>query len=735
MRCFDIIKICTIVVLIITLIYCWIYADIAKYENNVGEYISLITSLKKNAKIKKNRINLPIYYINLERAVRRNYKFIKDLELYNLKGVRVSAIDAKNLDIKDDLLPDSGEENGIKFKNVLGDSDLAPAELSCTLSHLKAVKQAYDDKHEIVLIVEDDCSFDLMPYWDEDLSELFKSIKGWDIIQLGSSSTEINETDSVIPWKTCYWGTFAIAYTREGLKRVLDKFYKNGTFIIKNFDEEIIQKKSCEKSGLHRVGTSDYMIYLSGKNVYTIAKPLFVHTIGKSTIHNDHDENTLQYTVEKLRKFHPLQETQKLSLDIFVPAQNKPILWQVCLDKIISPQLKKCHTTVSLANIADFHVILVTLNNIKDFLLDSKLNINMEQNLLTELVVCRLLHHYGGIYVDIHVIGISSLFSYFKLIRANNLIYSRDGNNRGEEIGTFIASRPNIAFTKKWQKKILTLRKNSVNDKFSGFKLTLQEEKIERSYEVNISTWNKKDSTKSPLIYLDNIYDNNIFNKLLNQKPKSPSIELLPGINAIIYINLNHRNDRKKRFIKEFQKLNIFESNLERVEAIYDGENGALGCLQSHIKALEMAIDKYPNKNVLICEDDIVFVEDKKAIINKLKKINHNAELEIIKDVLMLAHYTIKHIPSKYQYIVRLIESQTGAAYLAHTDYLKKILDIFKFSLNSYNRTKKWHNNFCVDQCWKELQFIDNWFGINPAIAIQGASYSDIEKMIVDYKA
>jgi len=73
-------------------------------------------------------------------------------------------------------------------------------------------------------------------------------------------------------------------------------------------------------------------------------------------------------------------------------------------------------------------------------------------------------------------------------------------------------------------------------------------------------------------------------------------------IDAILYINLEHRKDRNEHILNEIHKICTDNSKIHRIDAIKN-DNGALGCGLSHIKALEYAV-KNEWKTVLILEDD-----------------------------------------------------------------------------------------------------------------------------------
>ena len=62
-------------------------------------------------------------------------------------------------------------------------------------------------------------------------------------------------------------------------------------------------------------------------------------------------------------------------------------------------------------------------------------------------------------------------------------------------------------------------------------------------------------------------------------------------IDAIIYINLDRRKDRRDHIINEIKKIDPTLSKTHRLEAEYVPINGALGCSLSHVKAIEMCFE------------------------------------------------------------------------------------------------------------------------------------------------
>ena len=100
----------------------------------------------------------------------------------------------------------------------------------------------------------------------------------------------------------------------------------------------------------------------------------------------------------------------------------------------------------------------------------------------------------------------------------------------------------------------------------------------------------------------------------------------------IVYINLDHRTDRKQEFETEIKKLGI--TNYTRIPGIYPGplipneplnRNRHIACGTVHKNIVQYAKDNKLN-NILIFEDDVTFTKDSLHIIEKslddLSKIN-----------------------------------------------------------------------------------------------------------------
>lgn len=540
-----------------------------QYYKNYKEAEKKLTYSLKHREL-KDRINIPIYYINLDKSFDRNYLMTKQFEKHGITNFqRIPAVYGKKFHNK----KKGRLNNGYNFVNEFTTLNLS--EIGCTLSHMLAIKQAYENGDKMALIMEDDVSLGLMPFWENDL-KYYLDKDDWDIIQLSNSSCDHDTLNDFTDFSYDCYGTFVYVIKRSGMENILNEFFPKKTIYLKP-----------SKSGKNTTGgTSDVFIYKNAGVSKMINVPLF-------------------FTIDLLTNIHESQENDKLALE---------------------------QSTRSI-----------------DFYNDS-----------------------------------------YNIINKLNLEF---GEQYSELIKRFIKEGKHI--------------------------------------------------------------------------------------DKVIYINLDHRKDRKKRFENTMKSIGMnLDKDVIRIPAIYDQNNGAVGCLKSHIKALEYAISSFEGQNILICEDDIV-LNDSIEDLNLHNLLNRIFENNLFKntDVILLAHNTLlkketkdndtkneildtirdkysdyeilkdidteevldivkddKNNETKNNKIIKLLNSQTASCYLSNTDYLKKILEVFNLALETYTKSETgWNDNFCTDQSWKILQKSDNWYGFTTSPFKQGESYSDIEKTTVDY--
>ena len=192
-------------------------------------------------------------------------------------------------------------------------------------------------------------------------------------------------------------------------------------------------------------------------------------------------------------------------------------------------------------------------------------------------------------------------------------------------------------------------------------------------------------------------------------------------IERVVYINLEHRTDRKNDIELELSKY-FPQEKIVRFNAINTiNSNGGIGCLKSHIRFIEMAISNNWN-NILILEDDSTWnnIENGYPLLEKIIKEPF--------DVIMFGSTCAQYFSN-----FKVISAQSGNAYLVNKHYYQRLLNNFKEGLDKLENTKR-YDIYALDQYWKNIQKTDNWYCIVPSIMIQKLSWSDIEGQIVDYK-
>ena len=194
-------------------------------------------------------------------------------------------------------------------------------------------------------------------------------------------------------------------------------------------------------------------------------------------------------------------------------------------------------------------------------------------------------------------------------------------------------------------------------------------------------------------------------------------ITIMDKIEKVIYINLDHRTDRKEQV--ELELLKVFPiEKIVRFNAIYEPMKGHLGCSKSHIGALELAI-KNNWKNVLIVEDDMIFVKDKFKYGTQILRLLFNKN----PDVIVLGAHTVSYNKNTF----KLNNCLTTTAYLVFNHYYQTLLSNFKESALMLEKTYQ-IIPYAIDRYWTNLQEKDNWYIIYPYLCIQNDGYSDTDR-------
>jgi|GEM_PF-813954 GR25 family glycosyltransferase involved in LPS biosynthesis len=198
------------------------------------------------------------------------------------------------------------------------------------------------------------------------------------------------------------------------------------------------------------------------------------------------------------------------------------------------------------------------------------------------------------------------------------------------------------------------------------------------------------------------------------------------GIDGIIYINLDHRTDRKALIEQELNRLRIPQEKIFRLGAVFDRLNGTKGCMLSHIKALELA-QKMGWERTLILEDDAFFIEGRETIESALSTFYGAVGSEW--DVFFLGGTYLEREKTTKDTLFLIRKGLASHAYLIHRPYVDKLrtcflitYDIIKDHLLSAQSLQ-----YSLDQVWVILQKEDRWYAFQDSFVVQRESPSDID--------
>jgi glycosyl transferase family 25 len=194
-------------------------------------------------------------------------------------------------------------------------------------------------------------------------------------------------------------------------------------------------------------------------------------------------------------------------------------------------------------------------------------------------------------------------------------------------------------------------------------------------------------------------------------------------INKIVYINMDARTDRKSILLREFERVGFPDDKIMRFPASSYHGCANTGCLLSHANALEMAYNMN-FQNVLILEDDFVFIDDTQKIHNDIKSF---FELKIDWDVVMFTTCAAVVSENTNSLISRISSSGNGAGYLVNRPMMLELSTLFKANVENLFSTKQ-HWIYQNDILWKTIMATSQWYMFNHYLGYQKEGYSDLSQ-------
>ena len=186
---------------------------------------------------------------------------------------------------------------------------------------------------------------------------------------------------------------------------------------------------------------------------------------------------------------------------------------------------------------------------------------------------------------------------------------------------------------------------------------------------------------------------------------------------------MDARTDRKSILLREFERVGFPDDKIMRFPASSYHGCANTGCLLSHANALEMAYNMN-FQNVLILEDDFVFIEDTQKIHNDIKSF---FELKIDWDVVMFTTCAAVLSENTNSLISRISSSGNGAGYLVNRPMMLELSTLFKANVENLFSTKQ-HWIYQNDILWKTIMPTSQWYMFNHYLGYQKEGYSDLSQ-------
>lgn len=237
--------------------------------------------------------SLHMYYINLDQSSDRRQRFENNIALLpdytstHLKRVpAVTTADVESLLRNGSFVLNGVGLAGPGVEHRDGDGKKYTGyEVACTLSHLKAIMQAYNDGHETALIVEDDAVI---------TTEFLENIKpytryaplDWMILQWTTNNPVVNKKESYlsndfwISWSGHHWSTIAYTIKREGMRQILNS---TSNIFSKQHDEELLWRFK-----IPGMLVADEIVYFLAGSTYTSTYSWVTDGEVNSTFAGDH---------------------------------------------------------------------------------------------------------------------------------------------------------------------------------------------------------------------------------------------------------------------------------------------------------------------------------------------------------------------------------------------------------------------------------------------------------------
>ena len=220
---------------------------------------------------------IPIYWINLDRSVDRRKQMEAMFSMPKLTGwnnTRISAANVKGVQAKlDDGTLFVAAKICQEKCELWTPGRITMKEVAVSLSHINAIKEAYERGDPMALILEDDVVIqdDFLDSWKEYLRT---APLNWNVLQMLTNNyrdvlpylSKISQ-DGFVPWFPEHWSTGAYLINRAGMQNILD-----ATMFKDEMKNQVIVRMADRKL----VTLADELMYMASGKAYTAVHPFFI---------------------------------------------------------------------------------------------------------------------------------------------------------------------------------------------------------------------------------------------------------------------------------------------------------------------------------------------------------------------------------------------------------------------------------------------------------------------------
>jgi GR25 family glycosyltransferase involved in LPS biosynthesis len=211
----------------------------------------------------------PFYIINLDRCPDRWL----DMESHYDKTTlhRISAYDGNKLKSYDDIILPTFS------------SHITAYELACSLSHLNAIKTAYENNEREAFFLEDDVINTYKDDWDKSIKELVNEKPSncecltFFNINFNLTKIMISLSNTYTPYNGSHWSAGCYYLNRRGMRKIYRRYIKKGKI-------DLTLLKNGERNDI----VADHDLIFKQVETYHITKPTFIDKCETSTIHSQH---------------------------------------------------------------------------------------------------------------------------------------------------------------------------------------------------------------------------------------------------------------------------------------------------------------------------------------------------------------------------------------------------------------------------------------------------------------